>query len=151
MEKNTIAHAFTSEMRDIIQNEHFLTGLSLPDHHIVLLMNWKGGEHVSYAMFHKSQVLFTGTDYKPSPLHGYDSIESAIDLLAFLVVQPGDTDPGYFAHYVPAQMKFAESYTAEVIKGLISDFECKDSEYNADAVTYFEAAVITYDTIAHIS
>ncbi len=93
-------------------------------------------------MFHNNEVLFTGTDFKPSPMNGYDSIDTAIDLLGFLTCQPGDTDPGYFANYVPAQLEFAKSYTAEVVKGRISDFEYKDSEYNAEAVAYFESCKI---------
>lgn len=132
----------TSEMIDIIRDKNYLIGLALSEYNVVLLMSDAGGWMVRYSMFFNGKLLFKGDDYRPSILHGHDSIESAMVLLGFLTCQPGDTDPGYFANYTPEQLAFAESYTAESLKCLISDFENSDSEYHTEAKNEITASVI---------
>lgn len=58
----------------------------------------------------RSAVVFEGADFGPSPLHAHDSDEAVGALLTFLTLRPGDTDPGYFAGYTPAQRAFCDAH-----------------------------------------
>lgn len=114
---------------------NFLCGLELPALSVYLI--YKGGEKCEYYAFLNHPitkgagwkyepyptVLFHGTDYKPSPLHYVDAIESVIGLLAFLTCKPGDTDDDYFKDYTVDQLAWANSIECEHLQGLVSDFE----------------------------
>ena len=58
----------------------------------------------------KTTVLFTGRDFFASPMHAIDSDSTVSGLLAFLTLQPGDTDAEYFANYTPRQMAYVEMH-----------------------------------------
>lgn len=118
----------------LMKDENFLSSLNLPDSlHVILI--WKGGEKVSYYAFLKGELLFQGDDFKPSPLHGYDTINTMVDLLGFLTVKEFDTDAEYFANYTPEQIAFRDSFACEELGGYVSDFE--DGEYSQQAKEYF--------------
>lgn len=71
-----------------------------------------------------SEPLFEGRDFSPSPtLAEPDSRLAALDLLGFLTLQPGDTDPEYFADYTPAQLEWASSTECESLAWLVSDLQ----------------------------
>lgn len=63
-------------------------------------------------------VLFEGEDFGCSPLHAIDSDAAVEGIMSFLTLQPGDTDPEYFAGYTPEQLDYcsrhAESLSCEV-------------------------------------
>jgi hypothetical protein len=65
---------------------------------------------LAYEFFHRDDLIFSGRDYGPSPMHCPDGDESVAGLLAFLALKPGDTDREYFADYNPAQLKFAREH-----------------------------------------
>lgn len=58
----------------------------------------------------RRQVIFEGSDYCPSPSNAISGNESMAGLLYFLTLQPGDTDPDYFANYTPHQLAFASEH-----------------------------------------
>ncbi len=113
-----------------------LCELSLDGFNAKLELYYIGTRNVGYKFYYKEKVLFQGDDYKPAIMRNIDDLESCIDLLGFLTVQPGDTDDEYFSNYTPDQLEFANSYDAEQLKGLVSDFENND-EYSANAKKYF--------------
>lgn len=84
-----------------------------------------GGEYVSYSFYRpgSTRPLFSGSDFGTSPMHDVLSVESAVGLLGFLTLQPGDTDDDYFASYKPAQLAWAESYECERLSGVVHHFE----------------------------
>ena len=81
-----------------------------------------------YEFYVNDKLIFSGNDYCPSPMwipkNGwYDTLpmKAVKDLLAFLTLQPGDTDPDYFKDYTKEQLEFCQSDLAEEIKLLIMD------------------------------
>lgn len=66
-------------------------------------------------------AIFEGDDFHCSPLHAIDSRETAMALMGFLTLRPGDTDAEYFENYTPRQMVFANSYACEVLASLVGD------------------------------
>lgn len=124
----------------ITTTENFLIGLKLPQLEVYLI--WNGGKYVEYHAFRNGRLLFHGDDFKPSPLHAPDSLETISDLLGFLTCRPGDTDDSYFANYTEDQQLWAQSRDVEDVACLISDYEDKDSERHAVAKAELEAALI---------
>jgi hypothetical protein len=57
----------------------------------------------------QGNVVFSGDDYSPSPMHAIDSDDTVRGLLGFLTLKPGDTDDEYFEKYTPEQLEFADS------------------------------------------
>ena len=53
-------------------------------------------------------LIFAGNDFECSPMHAVDSNETALALLGFLCLRPGDTDYEHFAKYNQTQAAFAE-------------------------------------------
>lgn len=126
----------------IKDNDNFLCGLELKKYNFNVYLTYRGGENVQYHAFLNNELLFTGEDYKPSPLIMQDSLEAVVSLLGFLCVQPGQTDPAYFAKYSDKQLDWAASHSAELLNIEISDFDYEDGDYHTDAVEYFEKAFI---------
>jgi hypothetical protein len=71
-------------------------------------------ERIGYALRQhergKTTVLFEGRDFRPSPLHAWDSDATIEAVLGFLTLRPGDTDAEYFFAYTPAQRAFCEEH-----------------------------------------
>lgn len=88
-----------------------------------LTLYYTGGERLEYRFTDKGKVIFTGNDYRPSPMHAIDSLESVYGLLGFLSLQPGDTDKEYFDKYSEDQLAWSESGRAEELSLLVNDFE----------------------------
>ena len=59
------------------------------------------------------KVIFAGEDFRPSPLHAWDSLETCASLMGFLTLQKGDTDAEYFDHYTQDQWNFTDSTCAD--------------------------------------
>lgn len=128
--------------KEVRKNYNLSAILTLGDYDIELFLIYTGGSMIEYVVFLKEEVLFDGNDYKPSPLHSIDSLDSAINLLGFLTVQKGDTDDEYFKNYTANQLEWSESFACEQLKGLISDFEYEDKSdpiYHQNAVEYFSS------------
>lgn len=82
------------------------------------------GDSVRYELKVGRQVIFTGDQFRPSPLISWDSLDACASLMSFLTVQPGDTDDEYFNSYTPAQFAFADSDCAEQWRLWLYDREC---------------------------
>lgn len=127
----------TSEIARVNKNDaNFLCALELPT--LQLFLFYTGGEKVEYIAVKNSTILFKGKDYRPSPLHGQDSLDSVVGLLAFLTVQEGDVEADYFKDYTPEQFAWCRSNECEQLKNRVSDYENYDATYNAEATEYFE-------------
>jgi len=110
------------------------------------LQGYKGGRAaVSYTFGPvKNPKLFTGDDFFPSPLHSPESAESAICLLGFLVLAPGDTDQGHFDDYTAKQLSFASSAKDSDLSLLVYEFENE----NFDAIEiYFDHGDMTISVV----
>jgi hypothetical protein len=94
----------------------------LPDDEGIAVVLVPGTPMFSYCMLLDGEVLFEGSDYRPSPLHRTTE-ERALCLLAFLTLQPGDTDEEYFENYTPAQLAWATSFRCECASGYVRDRE----------------------------
>lgn len=116
-----------------------LATLKIKEENISVTVYYTGGIHLPYRTYVYGKLLFKGTDYRPSNMHGIDSIESLLNLLAFQCVKPSDTDDEYFSEYNGDQMEFAESDRAERISLIISDIESSDDD-NDDAEEIRKAA-----------
>ncbi|MFT3946169.1 MAG: hypothetical protein QM763_04270 [Agriterribacter sp.] len=124
--------------QQIVSNENFASKLMLPEIKIYLI--YCGGSKIEYFVFRGESLLFHGNDYKPSPLHSIDGLESIIDLLGFICLKEGDTDSEYFKDYTAEQLEWCRSYECEALQGLVLDYEDKGSEYHQEAVTHFKNA-----------
>jgi hypothetical protein len=87
----------------------------------------------SYETRLNGKTLFKGKDFSPSPLDKDNPLGVLTGLLSFHCLQPGDTDAEYFEKYTPKQMAWAQSFECEQLKGLLQDFEDKNSEYYHEA------------------
>ena len=101
---------------------------------IFLKTYYKGTDTLAYEVFLNSMVLFSGNDYRPSPLDGIETLDAVLGLLGFISVGYDDTDNEYFDNYTPEQIAFRDSYTREQLSLLVSDLEDRDSEYHNNAM-----------------
>lgn len=135
--------------QQIVSHNDFSGKLVLP-HGYELYTIYKGGDKLHYYFFGKAdELIFSGNDYRPSPLYpAIDSVEAVVGCLSFLTLQDGDTDNEYFANYTPAQLAFSNSYECEELSMLAHDFEeyayidAQDEqgkEYTQAAKDYFYA------------
>lgn len=132
-------HAITNLTPDEIKADHnFLCGLELKKYDLNVYLTYQGTDKVIYNVFKNGTLLFTGNDFRPSPLHSIDNIESMTSLLGFLTVQKGDVEEEYFKNYTPAQIEWSESQDCELLKVELSDYENEDSDYYPDAAMFFE-------------
>lgn len=115
---------------------NFLCGLELPEYGLNVYLTYLGGEKVKYDVYLNDRILFAGDDFRPSPLHNQDDLESIISLFGFITLKPGDTDSEYFDNYNEMQLAWANSFECEQLKCRISDFEGSD-EYKDEATEYF--------------
>lgn len=130
-------------MQDILRDDNLLSSLTIkegPEYKIDLLLVYTGGPKVQYYMFFNNEIIFSGNDFRPSPLYNIDDLESAVSLLAFLTLQKGDTDDKYFENYTPEQINFSAKFETEQLKGMVSDFDFTNSEYHKRAKKYFNKA-----------
>lgn len=81
------------------------------------------GERIEYAFYFDEELLFEGSDFRPSPLHESNGRESARALLGFLTLQLGDTDAAYFEKYTARQIQWARSSDCEYLGCCIVDEE----------------------------
>lgn len=103
-------------------DENFLCGLELPDEKINVYLEYTGGAKVRYYMFWRDNLLFEGSEYRPSPMMEQDSLEAVVDLLSFLCLQRGDVEREYFKEYTPSRIEWRESNTCHEIRRLVIDF-----------------------------
>lgn len=123
------------------QDDNFLCSLNLSDINVFVSLQYTGGNNIKYFMFLNNELLFSGNDFRSSPFHNQDDIESIISLLGFLTLKPGDTDEDYFEKYTENQMNWAKSFECEQLSGLVSDFDNNNEpEYHNKAVQYFTNA-----------
>lgn len=116
-------------IEEIKNDSEFNSGISFREFDFSVFTLYQGTEKLQYFAFWKGELLFTGNDFRPSPLHEIDSLEAICLLLGFLTLQPGDADKEYFKKYTTKQMEWAKSFECEQLKSKISDFEDRDSEY----------------------
>src|SRR5439155_26090849 len=68
-------------------------------------------ERIGYALrqhdHRKTVVIFEGRDFRPSPLHAWDSDETVAAIMGFLTLRLGDTDRDYFVGYTVEQWNSA--------------------------------------------
>lgn len=132
----------------IKEDQNFLSGLEIPEYNVKLYLTYIGGDKVKYEMFYKDKLLFEGNDYRPSPMYkGQDSIEAAVALLDFFVLQIGDVERDYFAKYTPEQIEWRESSDCEQMKSRTLDFGCDNDQldgedFHAEAVAWFQERFI---------
>jgi len=76
----------------------------------------------------KTTVIFEGRDFRPSPLHAWDSDETVAAIMGFLTLRLGDTDREYFASYTAEQIEFRDTHAEALAGEVYSRFEAKEGE-----------------------
>lgn len=128
-------------IKEILADDNMLCSLDLKKFNVKVFLLYKGTSNLQYYMFVGDTILFEGDDYKPSPLHNIDDLESITGLLSFLCVGIHDTDKEFFKDYTPDQIKWATEYgNREQLSVLLNDFEDTDSEYHKGAKEEFKKA-----------
>lgn len=100
-------------------------------------LRYQGTERLYYELWYNGKKLFEGNDYRPSPLHNIDDLESVIGGLSFLTLQEGAVDSDYFKNYTPEQIEFRDSLGCESLNMLLNDCETYlsgNDEYAMDCV-----------------
>lgn len=92
-------------------------------HTFRLTLYYIGGDKIAYRFSDSGIKIFEGNDFRPSPMHAIDSLDSVYALLGFLSLQKGDTDAEYFATYTPDQIAWRDSGRAERLSMLVCEFE----------------------------
>ena len=97
----------------------------LPDDEGIVVVLTPVSNGFLYTMLLDGEVLFEGNGYRPAAIRlKQQSLEQqALGLLAFLTLQPGDTDEEYFENYTPAQLAWATSFRCECASGYVRDRE----------------------------
>lgn len=75
-----------------------------------------GKSVLRYELTELGNVLFEGSDFACSPMHGVDSDETILSLMNFLTLRKGDTDREYFDSYTPEQLAWSESSECEALQ-----------------------------------
>lgn len=78
--------------------------------------------NLAYTVVTPTNVVFSGSEFSPSPLFEPTSPECAIDLLSWICLRYGDTDEEYFKDYTPEQSAWARSPQCEEIAATVNDF-----------------------------
>ena len=76
----------------------------------------------------RSHTVFTGSDFRPSPLHAWDSDETVAAVMEFLTLRLGDTDRDYFENYTAEQIEFRDSHAETLAWEVYSRFEAKEGK-----------------------
>jgi len=102
------------EANDRYSEENILRDVDVDGYRLKMWDTYETDRHgksiLGYEFFDREgNLLFTGEDFSPSPMHAIDSDDSVRALLGFLTLRPGDTDEEYFAEYTPEQIDFAET------------------------------------------
>ena len=101
----------------VTESHEFMDGRA-----VVRFGEWLG-DRMEYEFVFDEEELFSGSDFKPSPLVEACGREAAISLLGFLTLQKGDTDSSYFDKYTERQLKWAASFECETLGCYIHDEE----------------------------
>ncbi len=91
--------------------------------------------NLGYRLYDHGRLVMFGQEYGPSPLHSIDGIDSIMNLLTFLTIQPGDTDPEFFEGYTPTMLAWCQSSRAEELDMLTYDYESPDPGYTTSKIT----------------
>lgn len=79
-----------------------------------LNLYYLGHERIGYELRQRengiSKLIFSGDDFRPSPMHSVDGDDAVAALMNFLTLRPGDTDSEYFESYTAEQMEFAQAH-----------------------------------------
>ena len=76
----------------------------------------------------KTVVIFDGRDFRPSPLHAWESDETVAAIMGFLTLRVGDTDREYFDGYTAEQMEFRDTHAESLAYEVYARFEAKEGE-----------------------
>ena len=76
----------------------------------------------------KTTVIFDGHDFRPSPVHAWDSDETVAAIMGFLTLRSGDTDREYFDNYTAEQIEFRDSHAEALGCEVYSRFEAKEGK-----------------------
>ncbi len=123
--------------KEILANDNLIASLVIPEYHVEFYITYLGGMTVKYDMFYKGELLFSGNDFKPSPLRDQDHIENVLAGLSFLCLRDGDTDKEYFKNYSQAQLDWTQTSDCETLSYLISDTDSSEDEYKEFALAFF--------------
>lgn len=80
----------------------------------------------------KSTVIFDAADYHGSPMVADDSDANVEGLMGFLTLQPGDTDPEYFASYTDAQRAFCAEWAEALSCEVATRYQCPECGASLD-------------------
>ena len=68
-------------------------------------------------------MLFDGCDFRPSPLHAWDSDETVAAIMGFTTLRLGDTDREYFENYTAEQTAFRDTHAEALACEVYARFE----------------------------
>lgn len=109
---------------------------------------WNGGNYCSYELIVNKEVIASGNDFRPSPLHHIDDNQSIVSLLGFLTVRPGGADPDYFKDHSAKHMKWLDSSECQDLELMVGDFENGEiqdgHDYKAAAIAFFKQHTVQY-------
>jgi hypothetical protein len=117
--------------------------LHLPDLNIDLHF-YHEGPGILYQFFFKEKLLFSGNDYRPSPLYDPFSPHSMIDLLFWMTLAPGDTDKEHFDNYTPEQFAWCKTIERSDLSTYLYDYEGGSKKHQAEAAAYFKKGYTRY-------
>lgn len=98
---------------------------------------WNGGEYCSYQFLINGFTEMSGDDFRPSPLHPIDSLDTIVALLDFITLRAGDVDPDYFNKHTPIHKEWLDSQECDTLRLLCYDFdntEPSNKAYRAGAI-----------------
>ena len=88
-----------------------------------LRLYYYDGNKLAYEFKDGREVIFAGHDFKPSPLHSDDSLETVYALLTFLAMKEGDTEQDYFIGYTQKQLDWSRSKRCDDLAMIVVNWE----------------------------
>lgn len=126
------------EKNQILANDNLLSQFNYKNCSVFTI--YQGNDKLQYFLFLDDKVIFTGKDFRPSPMYNIDDPEAMVSLLGFLTLKKGDTDEDYFKDYDKDQFDFSESKMADEIREMLweyEDNEIKNDERGDEFFKYF--------------
>ncbi len=123
---------------ELLKNdENFLCSIELKEHDIELYLIYHPFNPL-YFFYYKESLLFSGQDFKPSPLHDWDSMVCILSLLSFFLTKETDGSSDLFEGFNDQQMAFVK-LDHDQLRILVDDVITSDDDhYRDEALKYFK-------------
>lgn len=128
-----------TEMLEIRKDENFLCGLFTEHMPPVVLYLTYAGNGIKYHLWADNILLSTGI-YKAAFNQEWDSLETLVDALNYLLTEPGTVDTDFFKNHSKEFLIWLENTSATELREYVKDYlsDEHDEVHYKEAAQYFQ-------------